>query len=114
MEQLMKKAIKNNAPGKSAAKPKAKAKAKPAPKKKVVKKKAPAKKKAPPKPKLDEETQKQVDQEFKAQIAASGEKAPSEIAEALADDQLDQQDADNDEPSGFFGKFIKKQKDKKK
>ena len=58
----------------------------------------------------------QVDQEFKAQIAASGEKAPSDIAEALADDQLNQSSdsKEEDEPSGFFGKFIKKQKDAKK
>ena len=69
----------------------------------------------PPKSKLqqkmDELTKAKVDEQFHKELAQNGEKAPSDITEALADSTTTGDDGE--EPSGFFGKYIKKHKDAK-
>jgi len=62
--------------------------------------------------KLDELTQQRVAEQFHKELAQKGEKAPSDITEALADSASSAAD-DGEEPSGFFGKYIKKHKDAK-
>ena len=61
---------------------------------------------------MDELTKQRVDEQFHKDLAQKGEKAPSDITEALADSASSAAD-DGEEPSGFFGKYIKKHKDAK-
>ena len=60
---------------------------------------------------MDELTKAKVDEQFHKELAQNGEKAPSDITEALADSTATGDDGE--EPSGFFGKYIKKHKDAK-
>ena len=57
------------------------------------------------------ELDNQVKAKVQEELITTGQKAPSELTEALADSTEDGGEA---EPSGFFGKYLKKHRDIKK
>ena len=66
----------------------------------------------PPKSKLNALEEKQVQKKLLLKQKESGLLPPSDITQALAD-SADEPD-NNKEPTGFFGKYLKKHRDMKK
>mmetsp|Transcript_32687 Transcript_32687/g.49958 ORF Transcript_32687/g.49958 Transcript_32687/m.49958 type:complete len:92 (+) Transcript_32687:170-445(+) len=65
---------------------------------------------SPPKSSLTQAQQDKIDAQLKEERRKQGERPPSEMAQALADDSMGPSD---ENPSGFVGKYLKKHRDMK-
>lgn len=63
--------------------------------------------------KMSDQTQEKIQEKLNKELKENGEKKPSDITQALADSQDFGEVGSTGEPSGFFGKYLKKHRDMK-
>jgi hypothetical protein len=63
--------------------------------------------------KISDQTQEKIQKKLNKELKDSGEKQPSDITQALADSQDFGDVGSAGEPTGFFGKYLKKHRDMK-